>query len=117
MSRAIFIVFFLGGVISASASEDTRTFHKPAAAVFEAAFKVAQDQGTVLYSDKDHFTITFKSGGYWNKGFEVQIKIEESGSGSARVLVKPQKDYFGAGWGASNRISKMFFEDLDKALR
>jgi hypothetical protein len=117
MSRATLIFFFLGGVISASASQDTRIFHKPVAAVFEAALKVAQDQGTVLYSDKDHFTITFKSGGYWNSRFDVQIKVEESGSGSSRVLVKPQKDYFGAGWGAANRINKMFFEDLDKALR
>lgn len=117
MFRVAFTAFILSGLVFAAGSDDTRVFNKPGSAVYEAAFKVAQDQGTVIYSDKDHLTITFKSGGYVNKGFEVQVQVEESVSGSSRIFVKPQKTYFGAGWGAAGRISKQFFEALDKALR
>ncbi len=101
---------------SVAAKDETRTFDKPANQVFEAALNVAKEQDVVIYSDKDHLTLTFKSGGYWNKGFEVAVQVEKVEPVKTRVTLKAQKTYFGAGWGAAARIEKKFFDGLEEEL-
>lgn len=102
---------------SAFAKDEMRPFNRRAAQVFDTAVTLASQQGAIIFSDKEHRIVTFKSGGYWNKGFEVQVQVEEAGDSKSLVTVKSQKTYFGAGWGAAARITKDFFTDLDKALK
>ena len=99
------------------AKEEMKPFEKPADRVYQAVVTVAAKQGAIIYSDKETRILTFKSGGYCNKRFEVQAVIEAAGESKSLVTVKTDKTYIGAGWGAASRITKDFFADLDKALK
>ena len=100
----------------AKAKEETRTYNKPPTQVYEAALAVAKENGVVMYSDKEHQSLTFKSGGYWDKGFEVGVKIQSEDADKCSVTVKAQKTYFGEGWGAAKRVTRNFFTALTNKL-
>jgi hypothetical protein len=103
----------------ASAKDESQRFDRPAAQVYEAAIDVVTDKGgVIIFSDKERFLLTFKSAGYWNKGFEVSVKVERIGEGQSQsqVTLRTQKTYFGAGWGAADRINKQFFQQLREKL-
>lgn len=117
MSKGILALVILTTTVPLAAKEQSRTFDEPPAVVFKAALYVANQQGVITHSDKDNLQLTFKSGGYWNKGFDIQVLIERDGSSGSRVLVKPEKEYWGLGWGAAKRINGKFFEGLEQELR
>lgn len=101
----------------ASAKDETQRFDKPAALVYEAAVDVVTEKGgVIIFSDKEHLLLTFKSAGYWNKGFEVSVKVERIGENQSQVTLRSQKTYFGAGWGAADRIHKQFYQQLREKL-
>jgi hypothetical protein len=103
----------------ASAKDESQRFDKPAALVYEAAIDVVTEKGgVIIYSDKTRLLLTFKSAGYWNKGFEVSVKVERIGEGQneSQVTLRTQKTYFGAGWGAADRINKQFYQQLREKL-
>lgn len=99
------------------AKDETRVVDRSPEQVFGAAIKVASEHGAIVFLDKENKILTFKSAGYWNKGFEVQVKVEEAGSAKSLVTVLAQKTYFGTGWGAAARITRDFFSELDKVLK
>src|SRR5580693_5041247 len=102
---------------TALAKNDSQRFEKPAAVVYEAALNVAADKGgVIIFSDKEHLLLSFKSAGYWNKGFEVSVKVDRIGESQSGVVLRSQKTYFGAGWGAADRIQKQFYQLLRDEL-
>ena len=103
----------------ASAKDESQRFDRPAVVVYEAAIDVVTEKGgVIIYSDKDHLLLTFKSAGYWNKGFDVSVKVERIGESQSQsqVTLRTQKTYFGAGWGAADRINRQFYQQLREKL-
>jgi hypothetical protein len=117
MKYVLALLVCVASAQSLMAKEESKTFEQPTGVVYEAALEVAKQDGVVIYSDKDHLTLTFKSGGYWNKGFEVAVQIEKADDNKSRVTLRVQKTYFGAGWGAAKRITRDFFRDLESKLK
>jgi hypothetical protein len=116
MKQVAALLLLLSLPVIAQAKEETRSYNKPPAQVYEAALTVAKENGVVIYSDKEHLSLTFKSGGYWDKGFEVSVRIQGENADKSSVTVKTQKTYFGTGLGAAKRITRNFFAALDDKL-
>jgi hypothetical protein len=118
-STAVVLVSVLAQLIPsvAWAKDQSERFDKPAALVYEAAVNVAAVKGgVIIFSDKEHLLLTFKSAGYWNKGFELSVKVERIGENQSQVTLRSQKTYFGAGWGAADRINNEFYKQLREEL-
>ena len=75
----------------------------------------------VTHSDKDTFTISWKTGANMrtNKGFEMSAVCMDLPNGRTKVQVHPQKRPSGQllSWGEGGRIATTFFEELEKRLR
>lgn len=99
----------------------TRTYDIPPDKVFIAAAQVAAQKWNVTHSDKDIWTVSFKTGANMRtwRGFEVSVACIDLSNGRTKVQLHPQKRPSGQlfSWKEGGRIASQFYEALEVRLR
>lgn len=100
--------------------EPVRIYSVPVDKVFRAVAQVAAENWNLTHSDKDTFTVSFKTGANMRtwKGFDLSAVCVEQPDGSTRVRLHPQKRASGQlySWNEGGRVISQFFEALDRRV-
>jgi hypothetical protein len=103
----------------AKADDLTRVYDAPVDRVFLAAAQVAALNWNVTHSDKDTYTISFRTGMNLRtaRGFDVTVVCIDRG-GKTDVSVHPQRRSGGEpfSWKEGNRIASTFHKELSQRL-
>ena len=116
LRNAILLALALIIPLSVYAKPKKKTYNNSADQLFAAALRTARERHVVTYVDEKTLTLTFETGrSFTSNGFVANASVEPEGENKATLIVNVQNKQ-GVSWGAGDRMSDKFFEQVTQEL-
>src|SRR5438132_9955938 len=118
MSRRVLMVWVLVLLVATGAfgKPKKKTYNNPADEVFNAALRTARERHVVTYVNEKMLMMTFETGkSFTSQGFVANASVEPEGENKATLIINVQNKQ-GLSWGAGDRMSDKFFDQVNDTL-
>lgn len=102
--------------VCAQAKPKKKTYNNSADQLFTAALRTARERHVVTYVNEKMLMFTFETGrSFTSEGFVANASVEPEGEGKATLIINVQNKK-GYSWGAGDRMSDKFYEQVSDEL-
>jgi hypothetical protein len=117
LKRLLVIGLLLAICLPALAKPKKKMFDNGATDLFTAALRTARERHVVTYVDEKMLMFTFQTGhSFFTKGFVANASIEPQDEIRAILVINVQTKDGEAAWGAGDRMTDKFFDQVKEEL-
>ena len=118
MLKRLLVVGLLFAVcLPALAKPKKKLYENGATDLFTAALRTARERHVVTYVDEKMLMFTFQTGhSFFTKGFVANASIEPQADSRATLIINVQTKDGEAAWGAGDRMTDKFFDQVKEEL-
>jgi hypothetical protein len=117
LKRLLVVSLLLSLCLPALAKPKKKIFDNGATDLFTAALRTARERHVVTYVDEKMLMFTFQTGhSFFTKGFVANASIEPQDEHRAVLVINVQTKDGDVAWGAGDRMTDKFFEQVKEEL-
>jgi hypothetical protein len=117
LKRLLVVCLLLAVCLPALAKPKKKMFDNGATDLFTAALRTARERHVVTYVDEKMLMFTFQTGhSFFTKGFVANASIEPQDEIRAILVINVQTKDGEAAWGAGDRMTDKFFDQVKEEL-
>jgi hypothetical protein len=117
LKRSLIVCLLLAVCLPALAKPKKKMYANGATDLFTAALRTARERHVVTYVDEKMLMFTFQTGhSFFTKGFVANASIEPQDDSRAILIINVQSKDGEAAWGAGDRMTDKFFDQVKEEL-